>query len=270
MNGVALTVATALLLTAVLLLPVGRRRPGHRLTQLQVIQAGRQRSAAARRLGGDERSASRDRAEQRSWRGGPRWPWLLRGTPVLVAAAGWALVGGWGGVVAAAATGAAAWWVIHRLPAPAATRDRRAAAAELPYGVDLLAAALRAGAPVDRALAVVGHALGGPLGRRFDQVGRALRLGVHGEDGWRALADVPGSAGVIAAAVRTAESGATLAAACARAATDLRERRDAEADAAAQRAGVLIVLPLGACFLPAFVLVGVVPILLGVLHDVLA
>lgn len=281
MTGVALIVATVLLLTAAVLLPGGRRSPGYRLTHLQVVQAGQQRpatrppvrgggSSRQRWPGSGPRSPDRDRAEQRSGRGQPPRPWLLRGTPVLVAAASWVLVGGWGGVVAAAATGAAAWWVIHRLPAPAPTRDRRAAAAALPYGVDLLAAALRSGAPVDRALAMVGRALGGPLGRRFDEVGRALRLGVHGVDGWHALADVPGAAGVIAAAVRTAESGATLAAACARAAAELREQRDAEADAAAQRAGVLIVLPLGACFLPAFVLVGVVPILLGVLHDVLA
>ena len=47
-----------------------------------------------------------------------------------------------------------------------------------------------------------------------------------------------------------------------------REQREARVDAAAQRAGVLVVLPLGLCFLPAFVLVGVVPILLGVLDDV--
>jgi pilus assembly protein TadC len=32
------------------------------------------------------------------------------------------------------------------------------------------------------------------------------------------------------------------------------------------RASVWVVLPLGLCFLPAFVLVGVVPIVMGLLH----
>ncbi len=41
-------------------------------------------------------------------------------------------------------------------------------------------------------------------------------------------------------------------------------------DAAARRAGVLIVLPLGLCFLPAFVLAGLVPVLVAVLGDVLS
>ena len=40
-------------------------------------------------------------------------------------------------------------------------------------------------------------------------------------------------------------------------------------EAAARRAGVLIVLPLGLCFLPAFILAGLVPVLVAVLRDVL-
>jgi pilus assembly protein TadC len=39
------------------------------------------------------------------------------------------------------------------------------------------------------------------------------------------------------------------------------------AEAAAQRAGVLIVLPLGVCFLPAFVAVGLVPVIVAILRD---
>ncbi|MBM0257196.1 secretion system protein, partial [Micromonospora sp. 4G55] len=36
-----------------------------------------------------------------------------------------------------------------------------------------------------------------------------------------------------------------------------------------RRAGVLIVLPLGLCFLPAFILAGLVPVIVAVLGDVL-
>ena len=118
-------------------------------------------------------------------------------------------------------------------------------------------------------MAVVGAAVSGPLGERLVRVGRALRLGVAGEAGWRALDDVVGAERFVPAAVRAADSGAALAAACARCAADLREGREARAEAAAHRAAVWVVLPLGFCFLPAFVLIGVVPIVLGVLDDLL-
>jgi pilus assembly protein TadC len=54
-----------------------------------------------------------------------------------------------------------------------------------------------------------------------------------------------------------------------RIADDLRAARHADVEAAAQRAGVLIVLPLGLCFLPAFVLAGIAPVIVAVLGDVL-
>ncbi|EXG79291.1 Flp pilus assembly protein TadB [Cryptosporangium arvum DSM 44712] len=179
------------------------------------------------------------------------------------------LVGTWWGLIVGAAVGVGVHRLVRRMPSPAINREREAAAAELPYAVDLLAAVLKSGAPLDRAVAVVGAAIGGPLGERLALVGRALRLGVVGEPGWRALDDVPGAEGFVPAAVRAADSGAALAAACTRCAADLREGREARAEAAAHRAAVWVVLPLGFCFLPAFVLVGVVPIVLGVLDELL-
>lgn len=194
---------------------------------------------------------------------------VRRGTPLLVGLAVALFVGGWAGVVAGVLVALGGRYVIRRLPSPGAERERQAAAAELPYAIDLLAAVLKTGAPFDRAVTTVGAAIGGSLGHRLEDVGRALRLGVTGQPAWVALADVPGASGFVPSAVRAAESGAALAAACARCAADLREQREARIDAAGQRAGVLVVLPLGFCFLPAFVLVGVVPILLGALDDVL-
>ena len=74
----------------------------------------------------------------------------------------------------------------------------------------------------------------------------------------------------LAAAVsRSADSGAALSATFARLADDQRARQAAAVEAAASRAGVLIVLPLGLCFLPAFVFAGVVPVIVAVLGDVL-
>jgi pilus assembly protein TadC len=152
---------------------------------------------------------------------------------------------------------------------PSAVRRERVAIVEaLPFAADLLAAVLRSGAPTARAVAQVADAVGGPLGDHLATVARSLRLGAPAEEAWLVLAGVPAAAPLVRAAVRANESGAALAGACARLAAEQRAGHDTAADAAARQAGVLVVLPLGCCFLPAFVLLGVLPIVLGVLDDV--
>jgi hypothetical protein len=54
-----------------------------------------------------------------------------------------------------------------------------------------------------------------------------------------------------------------LAGAVADLAADLRARAADEAEARAQRAAVLVAGPLALCFLPAFLCLGVVPVVLG-------
>jgi pilus assembly protein TadC len=153
---------------------------------------------------------------------------------------------------------------------PAAVRERRLReAADLPLAADLLAAALRAGAPVDRSVLAVADALGGPLAARLARVGRTFELGGTATEAWTHLEPVPGAQRLATAAIRSSHSGAALAGALTRLADELRSDRATAAEAAARRAGVLIVLPLGLCFLPAFILAGLVPVIVAVLGDVL-
>jgi pilus assembly protein TadC len=178
-------------------------------------------------------------------------------------------VGRWWGVPAGIAVAVAVDRYLRRQE-PAEVREaRRRAVADLPLCADLLAAALKAGAPVDRAASAVADALGGPLGERLDRTARSLRLGAEPAEGGAHLADVTGAPRLIAAVIRSSASGGALAGALTRLADDLRADRAVAAEAAARRAGVLIVLPLGLCFLPAFVLAGLVPVLVAVLGDVL-
>ncbi|RQW98134.1 type II secretion system F family protein, partial [Micromonospora chalcea] len=109
----------------------------------------------------------------------------------------------------------------------------------------------------------------GPLADRLGRVGRTLGLGGTATEAWAHLSCVAGAEPVVAAAVRSSNSGAALARALTRLADDLRAERSTAAEAAARRAGVLIVLPLGLCFLPAFILAGLVPVIVAVLGDVL-
>ncbi|HLL64708.1 MAG TPA: type II secretion system F family protein [Micromonosporaceae bacterium] len=179
------------------------------------------------------------------------------------------VLGDWFGACAGIVTAAVLAVALPRVEPPQLRRERIRAAADLPIAADLLAATLRTGAPPDRAAGCVGEALGGPVGVRLVRVARALRVGVPPEQAWAALADLAGTERLVRAAVRSADRGTALAPALDRLADELRAQRETTAEAAARRVGVLAVLPLGMCFLPAFLLAGVVPVVIAVLGDVL-
>ncbi|WP_433536661.1 type II secretion system F family protein [Micromonospora sp. CA-249363] len=179
------------------------------------------------------------------------------------------LVEGWFGMLGAVPVAVLLDVSLRRIEPPAVRDKRLREAADLPLAADLLAAAMRAGAPVDRSVLAVAEALDGPLATRLARVGRTLLLGGGPVEAWSALDGVPGADRMAAAAFRSANSGAALAGALTRLADDLRADRATAAEASARRAGVLIVLPLGLCFLPAFILAGLVPVIVAVLGDVL-
>jgi Flp pilus assembly protein TadB len=198
----------------------------------------------------------------------PARPWVRHVAVATVAVCAGVLVPGWLALPAALAVFAALELVIRRWPG----NTDRGSAVDLPVAADLLAAALRAGAPPGTAARVVGAALRGPGGDRPEPVGdrlcrvaEALRDGTP--DAWGAMRDLPGGDRLARAAVRSAHSGAALSGALDRLAADLRADRVAAAQARARRVGVLAVLPLGLCFLPAFLLAGVVPVVIAVLGD---
>jgi pilus assembly protein TadC len=226
--------------------------------------AAARRALAARSAvsaGGSVRSAA---ATTRPRDLAPRWA-----VAVLAGVAVASVVGGPAGLVCGLAVAVGSGRYLARLEPKAVRVERARAAEDLPYAVDLLAAALRAGQPTQRAVGVVAAAVDGPIGRRLGRVARALGLGLPPERAWLALADLPGGHRLIAAVTRSADSGAALSATFVRLADDQRAQRVAAVDAAARRAGVLVVLPLGLCFLPAFVFAGVVPVIVAVLGDVL-
>jgi Flp pilus assembly protein TadB len=154
---------------------------------------------------------------------------------------------------------------------PAADRRRRARiAADLPLAVDLLAACLRAGRPVGDGLTVVAGAVGGPLGALLAEVDARLRLGAAPADAWGVLAGQPGCAPLARAVERAVRSGAPLADSLEQLAGDVRQERRWSADERARAVEARSVVPLGLCFLPAFVLIGIVPTVAGALSGVMS
>jgi pilus assembly protein TadC len=260
-------VAVAGCLAAVALLAVAffaGRRPLRRLRALGGAPPGVNPAGSALRPAASETG---DEAPEgaRSW----RRPDAIRLAAGLGGLAVAVVLGGWSGLLAAVPAALLLDRLLRRIEPPTVRRRRLRETADLPLAADLLAAAMRAGAPVDRSVLAVAEALDGPLADRLARVGRLLRLGGGPEEAWEPLASVPGADRLTAAVLRSSNSGAALAGALTRLADDLRADRSTAAEAAARRAGVLIVLPLGLCFLPAFILAGLVPVVVAVLGDVL-
>lgn len=188
---------------------------------------------------------------------------LLSGTaPVL-------LVGGFVGVAA----GAVAAVVVHRSLGrrePAGVRRRREQIGRgLPQVVELLGVALAAGAAPSHALAVVAGAVEGPIAEELEAARRGLALGRDPARVWREVADRPGLAALGRTMARAVETGASVSDALRRLADDLQAVTRSEAEARARTVGVRAAAPLGLCLLPAFVLVGVVPLVAGTVASLL-
>lgn len=163
--------------------------------------------------------------------------------------------------------------LLGRLEPGQVRADRRRLVADLPRTLDLLSACLAGGAETGRAATAVARAVGGPCGARLDAVATALALGTAATDAWRRLSgDDPNDplAAVARLLSRAADGGAPVAETVARLADDARADSRSVAEQAARRVGVLVVAPLGLCFLPAFFLLGVVPVILGLAGPVLA
>ena len=133
----------------------------------------------------------------------------------------------------------------RRLEPTSVRRRRERLAASVPHAVDLMAACLAAGLSPAAALEQITAAVDAPLCEELAAVSARLRLGVDPATVWRDLAGHPQLGGL----------GRTV--------SDLRRRGRAEVESRARAVGVKAALPLGICLLPAFVLVGVVPLVAG-------
>ncbi|WP_031026924.1 type II secretion system F family protein [Streptomyces sp. NRRL WC-3725] len=195
-----------------------------------------------------------------------------RWLPAAGAACGvWVLVGGIVGAVLGLSVGAVVWrWRSRQAAAgQREVADTAGAARQLPLAADLLAACIAAGAGPVLAAQAVGEALGGPVGQALARGAAEVRLGGEPADAWRGLAALPGADALARLLERADESGLPAAGPVARLALDARAEWARTATARARRAGVLISAPVGLCFLPAFIAVGVLPVVIGLAGGVM-
>ncbi|MGW0179421.1 type II secretion system F family protein [Nocardia sp. NPDC003345] len=138
---------------------------------------------------------------------------------------------------------------------------------------DLLAACLRAGLPTATAVRAVVPTAPAALGPPLRRVADLLAMGADPATAWSSAepesAADPDFLSLARLARRSARSGSSLAAAVGELAGERRARVEEAATARAERAGVLIGGPLGLCFLPAFICLGIVPVIVGLAGGVL-
>ncbi|MFJ6748304.1 MULTISPECIES: type II secretion system F family protein [unclassified Streptomyces] len=174
------------------------------------------------------------------------------------------VVGGVAGVVVGLAVAFGAHrWLAHQRLAEGRRMAEVEVRAELAPAGDLLAACLAAGAGPREAAEAVGRSLDGTVAERLRHVAAELRLGGEPARAWRRLAALPGAEGLARCMERAGISGVPAVESASLIAAELRAESGRAAAARARRAGVLVTLPLSACFLPAFLTLGVAPVLMG-------
>ncbi|MFD9432686.1 type II secretion system F family protein [Streptomyces sp. NPDC060002] len=189
----------------------------------------------------------------------------------LVVGAGWAVVGGVAGLALGliGAVGLGRWRRRQQAADVVSEADAQLAARQLPLAADLLAACIAAGAGPVVAAQAVGEALGGPVGEGLARGAAEVRMGGEPATAWRRLASAPGAAALARLLERADVSGLPAAGPVARLAADTRADWARAATTRARRAAVMVTVPVGLCFLPAFMAVGVLPIVIGLAGGVL-
>ena len=152
-------------------------------------------------------------------------------------------------------------------------QQRRKTSAEteplrLAAGWDLLAAGMRAGLPVSVTLRAVSAEFAGSAAGLLREVSDLFALGADPVSAWEPALAHPDTAELARAARRTARTGSGMADVATDLACQARAAVAERAEVRSQRAAVWISAPLGLCFLPAFLCLGVLPVIAGMVQRV--
>ncbi|GAB41084.1 type II secretion system F family protein [Gordonia sputi] len=147
-------------------------------------------------------------------------------------------------------------------------------------GLDLFAVCLRAGLTVPASALAVAQTAPATLAEPLTATAELLELGAEPERAWSTPLGVRPARRkhsgtdyfeqLSMLARRSARAGSALSAQVGELATETRRRAHDDAHARAERAGVLVSGPLGLCFLPAFVCLGIVPVVIGLAGSTLS
>lgn len=179
---------------------------------------------------------------------------------VLVGASAAIVIGGGAGVAAGLLLAIVVRVVVPRLDTRSERLQRDLHTRQAPLVVDLVSACLASGASLEASLDAAASAVGPPTSEVVRRATAALRMGAEPASVWRAVGEVEALGALARAAARSQETGAALSDLLPRVADQVRASHRARVEARTRTAAVRLTAPLGAAFLPAFFLLGVVPV----------
>ena len=156
-------------------------------------------------------------------------------------------------------------WGLQRIEDPDRRREIQDLRAQFPEAVDLLRNGLDAGLPLRTVVSRVADLAPAPTSEVLGRIVAHVETGQSDAQAWRSLAHDPIWGDLARDLARGVESGAAMSRVLAVAADQMRTDNAAELQRRARSVGVHSVLPLVVCYLPAFLLVGVVPIIASTL-----
>ncbi|MDJ0319217.1 type II secretion system F family protein [Pseudarthrobacter sp. PS3-L1] len=132
--------------------------------------------------------------------------------------------------------------------------------------LELIAAMLEAGSGVGRALEIVADSAAPALRQALVPVASALSMGAEWAAAWHTIDHLPDRVSILRDALTFAAfTGAPSATILYAQAARIRRDEFRQAEKRAATLGVKLVIPLGLCSLPAFICLGVVPVLLALI-----
>ena len=179
---------------------------------------------------------------------------------VAILLSGVVLIGGVLGLIVGALAAVGSGALITKLDDGGAAERQELLAAQAPEVADLLAACLASGATLEVATREVAAAVSEPARTLLAGAAAHVAMGAPPGEAWQAVRAQPATAPIARSVVRSLESGSALADSLSACASELRDVRKAQVEVLARSVAVKAVGPLGLCFLPAFLLLGVVPL----------
>ncbi|MDR0837648.1 MAG: type II secretion system F family protein [Propionibacteriaceae bacterium] len=192
-----------------------------------------------------------------------------QGTRILAACGGagiaWVMLGSQLGILSAPVGAVAGWMLIGKTIAAALEKQRDAGREDFAFVLDLLASAVEAGGTMIGAANHVATVVGGACGQVLGGVAALTNVGISPEEAWATLKVHPHWADVSKELARCAHSGTASTKVLRAAAAQERRARASSVAIKVRQVGVNSSLPLVVCYLPAFLLLGVVPIVGGLI-----
>ena len=160
--------------------------------------------------------------------------------------------------------------VLGRLESARSRQRRQRLTLDLPLALELLSACLAAGLPLRQATRAVAGAVQGPVAEDLSSVLTLVDLGFSDAEAWLTLRDQQQWAAAAVDLARSVESGTMMVEVLVHHARAARLRRRSALEVRARSVGVRSVLPLMTCFLPSFMLLGVIPTVVSALSAALS